>query len=139
MTAVPKVGQLGGVPAGFGNKTRIEHYQARPMGEKALINQGPIQADKVERLIKLARIRARRHLAEQLWLRKLTLPRSARIVVNRFKRNFRCDLLIANSLSIFSARFIVPFASCVGFFGLAIEDTNVRKRHFFVKRCPQYW
>ena len=26
----------------------------------------------------------------------------------------------------------------MGFFDLVVEDTNVRKRHFFVKKCPQY-
>ena len=54
------------------------------------------------------------------------------------KRNFRCGLVITHSLSIFSTKSIVPFASCMGFFDLVVEDTNVRKRHFFVKKCPQY-
>ena len=37
----------------------------------------------------------------------------------------------------------MPFASCIGFFDLSVEDTKVRKRHFFVKKSvhsidPEY-
>ena len=59
------------------------------------------------------------------------------MVVN-IKRNFRCGLVIARPLSIFSAQVHVPFTSCGGFFDLVVEDTNLRKRHFFVKKCPLY-
>ena len=63
MTAIPKIAQLRRVFTGFGNKTRIEGDQPGRIQGHDRLDQRPIQADKVKRLIKLTRIRARRVIA----------------------------------------------------------------------------
>ena len=53
MRAMPEVSQLRRMLAGFGNNTGIEGQQPRAMDWNGGVDQRPIQADKVEGLIKL--------------------------------------------------------------------------------------
>ena len=53
MRAMPEVSQFRGMLAGFGNKTGIEGQQPWAMDWNGGVDQRPIQAGKVEGLIKL--------------------------------------------------------------------------------------
>ena len=53
MRAMPEVSQFRRMLPGFGNKTGIEGQHPRSMGWNGGLDQRPIQADKVEGLIKL--------------------------------------------------------------------------------------
>ena len=138
MGPIPEIGPAWGMLAGFGNKTGVEGDQPGPTRPDRPIDQGAIQADKVKRLTKLTRIGPRRQPAVATQIAEGDFAPEGEDRRKQRQKKFPLGFGDGQFIEYLFCQVHVPFASGVGFFDLVVEDTNLSKRHFFVKICPQY-